>query len=669
MLQCKKSFLTNSVTVYKQKSRFINNVLPSLQCKNYSSDNERYLHKSRVPTMHFQPSLPRLPIPRLEDTCQRYLNAQLPLLDATHFEDTKRLVANFQSEAGKDLNQRLVAQDKANKHTSYITGSWFDMYLRDRQPIVLNYNPFISYIDDPKTAYNDQTIRAANFLISAIRFRETLNAGLLEPEVYHLNSKKSDTDTFRKVVRMLPSSLSWYGAYLYNAYPLDMSQYPSLFNSTRVPEIGKDRLVRFEKAKHVLVMRGGHFYVFDVLDKDGNLLEPLDIYSCLKYIQQDPIAPSQHPIGYLTAENRDTWANARQLLMENNSGQMEDIDSALFNLVLDDVGTDNDPVKISKLFLHGNGANRWFDKSFSLIVARDGKAAVNFEHSWGDGVAVMRFLNESFKDSTGKPRVHPDEVAGMVPRRDFDPSYHVKRLEFKLSDRLKAAVSDARQRFDQTTGALTVDLFIYNGFSKHFCKEQQVSPDAMMQLGFQVAYQLQNGGTCSTYESCSTSAFKHGRTETIRPCTSQTTAFSRAITASSGKHTQSELRAMITDCSKVHGQLTKEAAMGQGFDRHLFALKYLAQQQSLPIPALYQDPAYAAINHNILSTSTLGSPAVELGGFAPVAHDGYGIGYSIQDNRLGAVVTTYPPHRNGSDFVSCLESAFRRIEDVLRKKN
>jgi carnitine O-palmitoyltransferase 2 len=42
-----------------------------------------------------------------------------------------------------------------------------------------------------------------------------MNAGLLEPEVYHMNPKKSDTDTFRKVVRMLPSSLSWYGAYFY----------------------------------------------------------------------------------------------------------------------------------------------------------------------------------------------------------------------------------------------------------------------------------------------------------------------------------------------------------------------------------------------------------------------------------------------------------------------
>lgn len=137
---------------------------------------------------------------------------------------------------------------------------------------------------------------------------------------------------------------------------------------------------------------------------------------------------------------------------------------------------------------------------------------------------------------------------------------------------------------------------------------------------------MQNGGNCATYESCSTAAFKHGRTETIRPCTTQTTAFSRAITSSSGKHSKSELRALVSKCSSVHGQLTKEAAMGEGFDRHLFALKYLAQQRSMPVPALYQDPAYAAINHNILSTSTLGSPAVAIGGFAPVVRDGYGIG-------------------------------------------
>ena len=43
--------------------------------------------------------------------------------------------------------------------------------------------------------------------------------------------------------------------------------------------------------------------------------------------------------------------------------------------------------------------NRWFDKSFQLIICKDGKAAVNFEHAWGDGVAVLRFFNEVIKQA------------------------------------------------------------------------------------------------------------------------------------------------------------------------------------------------------------------------------------------------------------------------------
>lgn len=41
-----------------------------------------------------------------------------------------------------------------------------------------------------------------------------MQKGILEPEVFHLNPKKSDTKLFQNVTRLLPSSLSWYGAYL-----------------------------------------------------------------------------------------------------------------------------------------------------------------------------------------------------------------------------------------------------------------------------------------------------------------------------------------------------------------------------------------------------------------------------------------------------------------------
>jgi hypothetical protein len=44
---------------------------------------------------------------------------------------------------------------------------------------------------------------------------KSLKAGVLGPEVFHLNPKKSDTDMFYTVTGLLPSFISWYGAYLF----------------------------------------------------------------------------------------------------------------------------------------------------------------------------------------------------------------------------------------------------------------------------------------------------------------------------------------------------------------------------------------------------------------------------------------------------------------------
>lgn len=103
---------------------------------------------------------------------------------------------------------------------------------------------------------------------------------------------------------------------------------------------------------------------------------------------------------------------------------------------------------------------------------------------------------------------------------------------------------------------------------------------------------------------------------------------------------------------------------GQGFDRHLFALRYLARSEGQALPNLYLDPAYAAINHNILSTSTLTSPAVNLGGFAPVVPDGFGIGYGMHDDWIGCNVSSYPS-RNPHEFLECVYKSLDDIYSVL----
>lgn len=66
-----------------------------------SREEDRYIDpKTKVHTFHFQDSLPQLPIPKLEDTCHRYLDAQKPLLTPEQYEETKGLVEKFQKRDG-----------------------------------------------------------------------------------------------------------------------------------------------------------------------------------------------------------------------------------------------------------------------------------------------------------------------------------------------------------------------------------------------------------------------------------------------------------------------------------------------------------------------------------------------------------------------------------------
>jgi len=79
-----------------------------------------------------------------------------------------------------------------------------------------------------------------------------------------------------------------------------------------------------------------------------------------------------------------------------------------------------------------------------------------------------------------------------------------------------------------------------------------------------MAFYRQYQKTVATYESCSTAAFKHGRTETIRPATTMTQKACQMFDKSSGVlPSVSELQQCVRECSKIHSQLTKEAAMGK----------------------------------------------------------------------------------------------------------
>lgn len=257
----------------------------------------------------------------------------------------------------------------------------------------------------------------------------------------------------------------------------------------------------------------------------------------------------------------------------------------------------------------------------SLIVTADGTAAVNFEHSWGDGVAVLRYFNEIFDETIKNPFAKPDIIMNVSENIEC-----VRPIKLKTDNFVENAVRKAILKNQHIMEQLNINTVRYPQLNKDICKALDLSPDAIMQLSFQLAYKRTFNEYVGTYESCSTAAFRHGRTETVRSCTMATKRVCESLGRTLEKQPDfSELYSLIKQCSLVHSELTKKAAMGQGFDRHLFALRNQAKLHGKQLPAIYESAAYAKINHNTISTSTLSSHALLAGSFGPVVRDGLGI--------------------------------------------
>jgi carnitine O-palmitoyltransferase 1 len=92
----------------------------------------------------------------------------------------------------------------------------------------------------------------------------------------------------------------------------------------------------------------------------------------------------------LTAVDRVTWAKTRHEFFAKgiNRISLSAIERAAFVVVLEDEDFEysySDTSKLDRygqLLLHGKGNDRWFDKSFNLIVANNGRVGFNAEHSW-----------------------------------------------------------------------------------------------------------------------------------------------------------------------------------------------------------------------------------------------------------------------------------------------
>ncbi|KAG5969877.1 hypothetical protein E4U58_000970 [Claviceps cyperi] len=676
-------------------------------------------------TFAAQDRLPKLPIPHLASTCDKYLEALKPLQGPRERAETEHAVRDFLSTDGPDLQEKL--KKYARGKTSYIEQFWYDSYLNFDNPVVLNLNPFFLLEDDPTPARNNQVTRAASLVVSALEFIRAVRKEELPP------------DTVK-------------------GQPLCMYQFSRLFGTARVPTEHGCQIVQDPEAKHIVVMCHGQIYWFDVLDQDSDvIMTEKDIAVNLRTITEDaaqtPIQDAaKGALGVLSTENRKTWSGLRDILTRdaesNNADCLNIVDSALFALSLD-YTEPQDVAALCQNMLCGtsevkNGVqigtctNRWYDK-MQIIVCKNGSAGINFEHTGVDGHTVLRFASDVYTDTILRfARTINGQAPTLWTSTSPDPSKRdpesfgdvnttPRKLEWDMVPELSIAVRFAETRLADLIEQHEFQCLDFSAYGKNFITSMGFSPDAFVQMAFQAAYYGLYGRVECTYEPAMTKFYLHGRTEAVRTVSKDSVDFVQTFWADTS--VEHKIEALRRACQK-HTARTKECLKAEGCDRHLYALLCVWQKhvdgevnrglgssvgagssdcspegspgknasdtssepsvhvikpdeerserssassssrdthshpRPRPLPFIFADGGWDKLNTTVLSTSNCGNPSLRQFGFGPTSGDGFGIGYIIKNDSISICVSS--KHRQTKRFVDTLESYLLEIRRILK---
>jgi len=580
---------------------------------------------------HCQAALPHLPLPSIKDTVRRWLDSVKPCTSDAEFEECQNLAREFERGLGPTLNRYLML--KTWLTTNYVTDWWEDyVYLKGRGPIMVKSNYYgigrIGY-NNSITVSTKQDAVAGNLVHALLKWRYDLDRENFEPQS------------------------------MQGVRPICMSQYRRLFNTTRIPvTAASDEIVHFpsESSSHIAVIHNGKYWKLDCYDKFNRALTPAELQDQFKIILSDKSEPQpgEDKLAACTAASRDKWHHVRKthfLSRPVNAETINCIESAAFVVCLrgkkfdmDENNKNGGLSEVAKDLLHGdNGTDIWFDKSFNWVIYEDGFWGFNAEHAFADAPVLGMTLEKAI---VGDCKLSYDAAGNCMGKR-IAPFQVPKRLTMQLT---KEAIADIEESVTEAT-ELCEDtdmcLYKFNEFGKtELTKKLKTSPDAFIQTALQLAHFTDKNKFVQTYESAMTRMYRNGRTETIRSCTEENTDFVKALVANmngpegDNKTSKKDLRKLYDLGVEKHGELSRNALLGQGVDRHLFCL-YVVSYGLLGIKSSFlekalgfkwglstsQTPAFQwDVARQLFDSTKALSPG---GGFGPVDSDGYGVSYII----------------------------------------
>ncbi|MFE5474526.1 MULTISPECIES: choline/carnitine O-acyltransferase [unclassified Nocardia] len=573
------------------------------------------------PTFAAEDTLPRVPLPSLDDSCARFLQWCQPLLGAEDYATTEGAVAELlrPGGAGRALHAALADYDATPGVGSWLDEFWPSRYLGRRDRIAINANFVFLFRDDTPLAASTlagQTERAAAIIGAAVDYKLALDAEKIAPVTQR-------------------------------GQALSMWQNKYLFSETRIPGEIQDSVRKPyspewpgpSDARHIAVFYRGNIFRMDVIGPDGAPYAFDDVVDGLRAVIKGGTKPAatDTSVGHLTTKARAAWARSREVLRTEpaNVEAFDAVETALFSVCLEDFAP-RDELHACDQLLHGDSGNRYFDKSVTFIVFADGQSGINIEHCGLDGTTVLSFVDALLE------RTAQDHAATSGAQSQGLPS--VEPIEFVLDSAARADIAAAGADFARFAADTATSLVSFDDFGTGEAKKLGISPDAFAQLSYQLAHRRSKGLTGATYESIATRQFRNGRTEAMRVVTPEMVAFVDAMV--SGDADPATKLAAARTAASAHVARAKECQAGQAPEQHLWELEWIQRRRGEQLGvaeeriALFDSPGWTIMRDDYLSTSSAPSKYIRYFGFGSTSPRCIGIAYVLLPDRWNIYLAT-----------------------------
>ncbi|PNK61610.1 choline/carnitine O-acyltransferase [Psychrobacter sp. FDAARGOS_221] len=561
-----------------------------------------------------------LPIPKLDQTLQRFMGGISPLLSPQQRDATAAAAQAFQNQGGPILQQRLqaYAQTQENQGLSWLTELKLAEYLQDTRPHAITNNASLQI--NYQTAHTG--IKRAVSLIYRLAWLhlDYINDNI-EPPIDP------------------------------RGQPISMYNWRLLTGAIREPSADKAVQDSYYYAPKQAANRSmslfwqGHHFTLPLTDNTGKLISAAQIEAILELIinadYEKPVIDFTE-VSALGSVKVASYLN--QLCQQpHNKQAYQAVKDSLFCLSLYRSGADDVTQIQQQTFMPGHA---WQLKPNTYQMDLDSDfLAIHFEHSEIDGAALQHMFNYAF----GLVDAAPEALKSHI---NFDDDSHsseksvseAQRLDWQCDDeslllQIQQDIEDIRQRAQQIK--VQRSLADYSGL------QGKVSHDALMQFALLYAQLKTFGQVRNTYEAVDTSHFMAGRTEGLRPNSEQAIALVQELLDDDNKDSNNAKPTtdmdLLQQALDAHKQRVIACKTGQAFDRHLSGLKYMmtdADANDSSMAEFFNSPGYKTLTGgDFLSTSSMGTQSpVRRILFAPVMAGGFGVNYSLDDSHYEFVL-------------------------------